>query len=69
MQSRNFFHEEYVSAFLVILEPIGVVTGIFLARVADVGRQASEPWVGRVLHEAFTGKGSMILLGGLFMGM
>lgn len=68
LQSRNFFHEEYVSAFLAILEPIGVVTGIFLARVADVGRQTSEPWVGRVFHEAFTGKGSMILLGALVIG-
>lgn len=68
LQSRNFFHEEYVSAFLAILEPIGVVTGIFLARVADVGRQTSKPWVGKVLHEAVTGKGSMILLGALVIG-
>lgn len=69
LHSMNIFHEEYTSAFLAILEPIGVVSGILLARVTDAGhRAAGEPWLGKVLHEAITGKGSMILLGALFIG-
>jgi uncharacterized protein len=66
--------EGYVSAFLAVLEPTGVVVGILLARMAlqiegqAKGNGDAEPWISKVLHEALTGKGSMILLGALVIG-
>jgi uncharacterized protein len=68
--------EGYVSAFLAILEPTGVVVGILLARMAlqverqtnENGKEKRQPWVKQVLHEAITGKGSVILLGALVIG-
>jgi hypothetical protein len=66
--------EGYVSAFLAVLEPTGVVIGILLARMAlqaegqASGTAKQTGWVKRVLHEAITGKGSMILLGALVVG-
>jgi hypothetical protein len=73
LQSLNIFHEEYASAFLAVLEPIGVVTGILLARIFESVPVASTtpsrgPWLSTVIHEALTGKGSMILLGALVIG-
>jgi hypothetical protein len=71
--------EGYLSAFLAILEPTGVVVGILLARIAlqvEVRRHSesgeikkiSGGWIRPVLHEALTGTGSMILLGALVIG-
>ena len=68
LQSLHVFHEEYTSAFLAILEPTGVVVGILLSRLAQVGEDADKGWVKKVLHEAITGKGSLILLGSLAIG-
>lgn len=71
--------EGYMSAFLAVLEPTGVVVGILLARFAlqyemrrdagvDSPKASSKSWIKPVLHEALTGKGSMILLGALIIG-
>ncbi|MDP1770233.1 MAG: sodium-dependent bicarbonate transport family permease [Nitrospirota bacterium] len=71
--------EGYLSAFLAILEPTGVVVGILLARVAlqietrnhsepDGATKARAGWIRPVLHEALTGTGSIILLGALVIG-
>jgi hypothetical protein len=71
--------EGYMSAFLAVLEPTGVVVGILLARIAlqmeanrveGAGEVSSRRtgWLAPVLHEAITGKGSMILLGALVIG-
>lgn len=66
--------EGYMSAFLAVLEPTGVVMGILLARLA-LRAQAQEAtqfhgyaWLKPVFHESLTGKGSMILLGALVIG-
>lgn len=71
--------EGYLSAFLAILEPTGVVVGILLARIAlqvEVRRhdesgeapKSNAGWIRPVLHEALTGTGSIILLGALVIG-
>ncbi len=65
--------EGYMSAFLAVLEPIGVVMGILLSRLASqIESHHGEPrrytWLKPVFHEAITGKGSMILLGALVIG-
>jgi len=74
LSSLQVRQEGYVSAFLAVLEPTGVVIGILLARMAlqaegqASGSTKQTGWVRRVLHEAITGKGSMILLGALVVG-
>jgi len=58
-------HEAYASAFLAIMEPIGIVVAIFLARIAGQMQIAASPhWIKEVL----TGKGCLILLGALVIG-
>lgn len=58
--------EGYMSAFLAVLEPTGVVMGILLARLALLvqAQKATEShgcaWLKPVFHESLTGKGSMI---------
>jgi hypothetical protein len=68
--SRLQLHPEaYTSAFLAIMEPIGIVAAIFLAKFAlQAEATAHNGWLKRVLHETLTGKGTMILLGALFIG-
>ncbi len=69
LSSLNVHPEPYMSAFLAIMEPIGIVAAIFLARVAlQVESVSGNRWMGRVLHEVLTGKGSLILLGALAIG-
>ena len=62
--------EGYVSAFLAVLEPTGVVVGILMARMAlqAKGTGKEKGWLKSVLHESITGKGSIILLGALVIG-
>jgi hypothetical protein len=61
--------EEFTSAFLAIMEPIGIVAAIFLARWALRNEgEANSGWVKPVLHEVMTGKGTLILLGALLIG-
>ncbi|MBA3754506.1 MAG: sodium-dependent bicarbonate transport family permease, partial [Nitrospira sp.] len=66
--------EGYMSAFLAVLEPTGVVMGILLARLAlraqaqAVVQSRGYAWLKPVFHESITGKGSMILLGALLIG-
>jgi uncharacterized protein len=69
LTTLDFHPEPYMSAFLAIMEPIGIVAAIFLARAAEqVESMAGERWLRPVLHEVLTGKGSIILLGALVIG-
>jgi len=68
--------EAYTTAFLAVMEPIGIIAAIFLARVAlrlDVQPESatdvpSRGWLKPVLREILTGKGTLILLGALLIG-
>lgn len=65
----DFHPEPYMSAFLAIMEPIGIVAAIVLARAAiQVESAAGQSWLRPALHEVLTGKGSLILLGALVIG-
>ena len=79
LSSLHVKPEGYMSAFLAVLEPTGVVVGILLARIAlqvemrrhneaNGSTESRTNWISPVLHEALTGKGSMILLGALIIG-
>jgi hypothetical protein len=61
--------EEYVSAFLAIMEPIGIVAAIFIARMMlQMEGRTETGWLKAVLHEVMTGKGTLVLLGALLIG-
>lgn len=62
--------EAYASAFLAIMEPIGIVAAIFLARFALQAEATGDRVhsLKAMLHEVLTGKGTMILLGALGIG-
>ena len=65
----HFHPEPYMSAFLAIMEPIGIVAAIFLAKAAlQIEYRGEHRWLRDVLHEVMTGKGTMILLGALVIG-
>jgi hypothetical protein len=69
LATLNIHPEPYMSAFLAIMEPIGIVAAIFLARAAaQVETTSDHHWLRSVLHEVLTGKGSLILLGALVIG-
>lgn len=69
LTTLNTHPEPYMSAFLAIMEPIGIVAAIFLARAAlQVETTSDNGWIRPVLHEVLTGKGSLILLGALVIG-
>ncbi|MBW8469995.1 MAG: sodium-dependent bicarbonate transport family permease [Thiobacillus sp.] len=55
--------EGYMTVLLVLLEFPALVIGVLLARRGEHGT----PW-GKVLHEVFSGKSIVLLLGGLAIG-
>ena len=63
MGTNNIYFEEYMALLLVILEIPAIIVGIVLAK----GLSKQTQW-GEVAHEIFTGKGILLLLGGLFIG-
>jgi hypothetical protein len=69
LASLQLHPEAYTSAFLAIMEPIGIVAAIFLARFAfQIESTGRNGWLKQVLHEVMTGKGTLILLGALLIG-
>jgi uncharacterized protein len=61
--------EQFTTAFLAIMEPIGIVAAIMLARWALMTEQNTDrAWLTPVLHEVIAGKGTLILLGALLIG-
>jgi len=69
LTSLELHHEQFTTAFLAIMEPIGIVAAIVLARWAvttQIGPDRS--WLKPLLHEIVAGKGTLILLGALAIG-
>jgi len=64
LDTRQVFYEGYAAAFVVILEVPAILLGIVLVR----GLRPTHGW-GSVLHEVFLGKGVVLLLGGLLIGL
>jgi uncharacterized protein len=59
-------YEGFLTALLVVLEIPGIVIAIALASWFIPGRGAT---IGKVVHEAVTGKSVILLAGGLFVGL
>lgn len=63
MNARGIFFEPQLPIFLAVMEVPPIVVGIMLAR----GLKADTDW-GKLGHEAFFGKGVVLLLGGMAIG-
>ncbi len=61
--------EAYLPALLAIMEVPAIVVAIFLARRALRHTLATPGGFGPVLHELLTGKGVLLLLGGMAIGV
>lgn len=69
LTTLEFHPEPYMSAFLAIMEPIGIVAAIVFARAAlEVEPASGTTSLRSVLHEVLTGKGTIVLLGALAIG-
>lgn len=83
LSGLNISAEGYTSAFLAVFEPVGVIVGILLARMAlqlkDKENASTQEvstgngrrdlsWLKVSLHESLTNKGSLILAGSLIIG-
>ncbi len=63
LSARGIFFEPQLPIFLAVMEVPAIVVGIMLAR----GLKAGTDW-GKLGHEAFFGKGVVVLLGGMAIG-
>lgn len=63
LSSNNVYFEEHMPLLLVVLEVPAILVGILLAR----GLSKETKW-SEVAHEILTGKGVLLLLGGLVIG-
>ena len=84
LDTRSVAHEGYLPALLALMEVPGILVALLLTQLArnpaaralvparSVGFVApglgAAPW-GRLLHELFTSKGILLLLGGLAIGL
>lgn len=65
LESMSIGYEGYMTTLLAIMEIPGILTAMFLARkFADTELAFSD-----VVKELFTNKGTVLLLGGLFIGL
>ncbi len=63
MNARGIFFEPQLPIFLAVMEVPPIIVGILLAR----GLSSAADW-GKLGHEAFFGKGVVLLLGGMTIG-
>lgn len=69
MESNHIAFEGYVSALLAIMEVPGIMVALFLARKYNPVKNSVEENNGEILKELLTGKGLVLLIGGLFIGL
>lgn len=61
--------EGYLPALLAIMEVPAIIVAIFLARRGMRAGGAAQGSFGKVLHELLTGRGILLLLGGMVIGL
>ncbi len=59
-------YEGYMPAMLAIMEIPAIIVAIYFAKKAMPKANSS---MGKVMHELFTNKGTILLLGGIFIGL
>ena len=61
--------EGYVPALLAVMEAPAIIVAIFLAMKSDHGGASQPGDMRKLLHDLLTGKGILLLLGGLAIGL
>ncbi|MCX8083776.1 MAG: sodium-dependent bicarbonate transport family permease [Calditerrivibrio sp.] len=64
MINRNIFFEQHMPLLLAIMEVPAIIIGIILAK----GFSYEENWK-QILHDVFLGKGIVLLVGGIIIGL
>jgi hypothetical protein len=66
MDGRQVFYEGYVPALLAIMEVPAIIMSLYLAKRHMEQRTESS---GKLYHELFTNKGTVLLIGGIIIGI
>lgn len=66
LQRMGIGFEEFSTLLLVTLEVVGIVVGVFLSRITNAQHGST---IANVLREVFLGKGVLLLIGGLIIGL
>ena len=61
--------EGFVPALLAVMEAPAIIVAIFLAMRSGANRTAQQGGMKKLLHDLLTGKGILLLLGGLAIGL
>ncbi len=69
METNNIPYEGYVSALLAIMEVPGIMVSLYLAKRNQPGEQETLNSQQEILKELLTGKGFVLLIGGLLIGL
>jgi uncharacterized protein len=68
LETRGIAFEGFMPSMLAIMEVPAILIAILIARVQIKSSTGSTNW-GKLLHELFTGKGILLLIGGLLIGL
>lgn len=66
LDMMHISYEGYMPAMLAIMEIPAIIVSIYLAKKA---MPQTDSKMGKVMHELFTNKGTMLLLGGIVIGL
>lgn len=69
MESNNIPYEGFVSALLAIMEVPGIMVALYLAKRNQPGATETLNTQQEILKELLTGKGFVLLIGGLLIGL
>ncbi len=62
-------YEGYMSSMLAIMEIPAIIIAIFMSKVLKEEKTSESSNMKKVLHELLTGKGTILLVGGIIIGM
>lgn len=70
LKGMNEYHEDYITAFLAVMESPAIVVGVLLGKFAQQGEgRFSRGMFKQLLHEAVFGRSVVLLVGALLIGM
>lgn len=68
LESLHIPYEGYMPSMLAIMEIPAIIVALFILKINSSKEKESMSWK-KVAHELFTGKGTLLLIGGLIIGM
>ncbi|TGL62540.1 sodium-dependent bicarbonate transport family permease [Leptospira jelokensis] len=68
LDSLQISYEGFMPSLLAIMEVPAILVALLLIKINPKDKSEESSW-NKILHELFTGKGTLLLLGGLLIGM